>query len=128
MRPGRPPLAPALRRSVRLRLNLNAAEVERLTEHADLAGMPLLDYVRLIALTRRAPRGGVPAVNRELLVQLSRLANNLNQLTRLVHTGRVPSRLDSVLADLLQEMGRVHRAVIGLPEEPDEPQRGKPGA
>lgn len=119
MRPGRPTLEPARRRSIRLRLNLTAAEVERLTKHADMAGIPLMEYVRVTALSRRAPKGGVPAVNRELLGQMSKLANNLNQLTRLAHTGRVPSKLDTVLAAVLQELGRVHRALIGFPEEPD---------
>ncbi len=65
------------------------------------AGLSVSGYLRARALDRliRPPR---PLVEGELVRQLTRLGNNLNQLTRLAHERALP---DSVsLAALLREL------------------------
>lgn len=107
---------------MRLRLNFTPAEVERLNDYADLSGMPLRDYLRRRLLRRRAPRAGVPRVNLELIGKLAKLGNNVNQLARQANSGgRVSARLAPLLAAVLRELWHVRRALLGLPQEDEEP-------
>jgi hypothetical protein len=71
-------------------------------------------YAREAMLRRsRGPRP-VPVVNIRFVGQLGRLANNLNQLTKLAHEGRTSPLLLPCLQAILAEVHRVRRLLIGL--------------
>jgi hypothetical protein len=53
------------------------------------------------ALAHRLEVIQIPASNLQLIVALSRIGNNLNQLTRLAHQGRLVSSLVPLLEELL---------------------------
>jgi hypothetical protein len=56
----------------------------------------------------------VPALNIFSVGQLGRLANNLNQLTKLVHQGRTSPGLLPCLEAILGEVRKLRRELIGL--------------
>ena len=96
--------AGALVRTVSCRLT--AAEAERLDEQARECEIPVAAYVRLVL------RGHTPSVGRPVahaaVVALSRVGNNLNQLTRLAHGGTLLSRdLFSAIEILRAEIHRL---------------------
>jgi hypothetical protein len=52
-----------------------------------------------------------------MIQQLARLGNNLNQLTRLVHTGRVSPRLEPLLEQIRDQIATFHRQILGLDDD-----------
>jgi hypothetical protein len=52
-----------------------------------------------------------------MIQQLSRLGNNLNQLTRLVHTGRVSPRLEPLLVKIRDQIDAFRRQLLGLGDD-----------
>jgi hypothetical protein len=110
----RPRLAPEGRRERVLTIRLTAAERQTIWRRAALARLPVAAYVRQTALRPAAPPRSVPIVNVRSYGQFGRLANNLNQLTRLVHEGRTSPALLPCLVALLGEVRRVRRLLVGL--------------
>lgn len=114
-RGGRPRLAETDRRRVRVYLHLTAAEGERLAERAGATGFPLGTYVRIAALaTRTSPPAEIPQANLAVVLQLQRIGNNLNQLTRLANSGMLDPALGPTLDDIATKLQLFHRALVGL--------------
>jgi hypothetical protein len=111
---GRPPLPPARRRCFRLLLRLTAAELATVRWRAARARLPAAAYAREASLRAGSPPGPVPALNIFSVGQLGRLANNLNQLTKLVHQGRTSPLLLPCLEAILAEVRKLRRELIGL--------------
>jgi hypothetical protein len=107
-------LAPELRRCFRLVLRATAAELGTLRRRAARARLPMATYVRTAALRGGAAPGPVPVLNTRFVGQLGRLANNLNQLTKLAHQGRVSPGLLPCLEAILGEVRKLRRTLIGL--------------
>jgi predicted DNA-binding protein len=110
------PTAPvgALARTVSCRLT--AAEAERLDEQARDCDIPVAAYVRLV-LRGHMPRAGRPVAH-AAVVSLSRLGNNLNQLTRLAHGGTLLSRdLFNAIEVLRAEIHRLREEILGASED-----------
>jgi Bacterial mobilisation protein (MobC) len=114
-RPGRPPLPAGRRRRHRLTLCLTLAERDTLRRRAALARLPVGAYARDQSLRRIPSLRAVPVVNIRSVGQLGRLANNLNQLTKLAHQGRTSPALLPCLELLLAEISTLRRLLIGLP-------------
>src|SRR5579885_1015070 len=85
---GRHVLPPPLCRSDVLHVRLLPGEKQIALDEADRFGLDLATYVRRVVLKRRIPKL-VPEATIEMVQQLTRLGNNINQLTRLAHTGRI---------------------------------------
>jgi hypothetical protein len=111
---GRPSLPPARRRCFRLLLRLTAAELATVRWRAARARLPAAVYARAASLRAGSPPGPVPALNIFFVGQLGRLANNLNQLTKLAHQGRTSPLLLPCLEAILVEVRTLRRALIGL--------------
>jgi hypothetical protein len=112
--PGRPSLPPVRRRCFRLLLRLTAAELAFVRWRAARARLPTAVYARAAALRAGSPPGPVPALNIFSVGQLGRLANNLNQLTKLAHQGRTSPLLLPCLEAILAEVRKLRRELIGL--------------
>ncbi|HVT59506.1 MAG TPA: plasmid mobilization relaxosome protein MobC [Thermoanaerobaculia bacterium] len=119
-RPGRPALPAEWRRDHPLMLRLTSSEHDVLRRRAALARLPTAVYVREAALRRRSPPRVVPLVNIRMVGQLGRLGNNLNQLTKLAHQGQTSPALLPCLSELLVELRRLRRLLIGLPAIDDD--------
>ena len=116
---GRPRLPPERRRRPSLTLCMTAEEIKIVRHRAALARLPTATYVRASALRPTSPPHTVPVLNIRSYGQLGRLANNLNQLTKLAHQGRILPALLPNLADLLAEVRRLRRQLVGLHPDPD---------
>jgi hypothetical protein len=109
------PTAPvgALVRTVSCRLT--AAEAGRLDEQARDCEIPVAAYIRLV-LRGHTPKAGRPSAH-AAVVALSRVGNNLNQLTRLAHGGTLLSRdLFSAIEILRAEIHRLREEILGVSE------------
>jgi hypothetical protein len=95
-------------------LRLTAAELATVRWRAARARLPAAVYARAAALRAGPPPGPVPALNIFSVGQLGRLANNLNQLTKLVHQGRTSPGLLPCLEAILVEVRKLRRELIGL--------------
>lgn len=83
---GRPP-----RDSVEFHVRLPATVADEVETDAREAGYPsAVAYIRAQMTTRTRPPVLKHRVYAELVRQLTKLGNNLNQLTRAVHAGRAP--------------------------------------
>ena len=65
-------------------LRLSSSERLELENKAAEAGLKLSEYLRQTGL-RRKIRSKVPEINREMYLELGRIGNNLNQLTKNCH-------------------------------------------
>jgi hypothetical protein len=111
---GRPRLAADEKRDRQVALRLTAEERLAIGRWAALARLPVAVYARQAALQPAAPPRAVPIVNVRSYGQFGRLANNLNQLTKLAHEGHLPLALLPAIQELLAEVRAVRRLLVGL--------------
>jgi len=98
---GRARLAAEHLRSVRLVFRATPAEARSVAARAARSGLERSEFLRAMALGRRLPPPGVPAINLRAILELARLGNNLNQAVKLVHQGRLSPRIEAILLELL---------------------------
>ena len=115
-RGGRPKAEEAEARKRTIGVRVNAAEIDALQRKADSVGLPLSQWLRMVALSRHVPRPLVPEVNREAYAELAKLAANLNQLTRAANEGRavVPFPVLRATHDILKKL---RLALIGVSDD-----------
>lgn len=71
------------------------------SENAKTLGLGIPDYIRRMAAKKSMPRTKVTPQNRALFVELGRIGNNLNQLTKKAHLGiHTPKLLRTEISDL----------------------------
>jgi hypothetical protein len=119
-RGGRPRLDPQHRRSITIEVLFSPAEYRLLRQ---LAGcFPISTFLRLQALRQQPlPAKRVPPVNLQVIVELQRIGNNVNQAVHLVHTGKLPASFGDILGSLQNELRAYHRSLLGEPaEEPHD--------
>lgn len=84
-RGGRPRVPDIERRTASITVAINQLESASIAMKCDESGMDAPSYLRAAALGNNVLT--VPAINREKYSELARLAGNLNQLMRHVHSG-----------------------------------------
>jgi hypothetical protein len=100
----------------RISSRLTAAEAEALGLRARECDLPVAAYVRHV-LRGSTPSARRPAA-REAVVALSRVGNNLNQLTRLAHGGTlIPADLFRAIEALRAEVYRVRSEILAADSE-----------
>jgi mobilization protein NikA len=109
-------LAPAGALTGKVSSRLTAAEAEELADRARECDLPVAAYVR------RVLRGSTPSARRPeahaAVVALSRVGNNLNQLTRLAHGGTLmPQALFHALDSLRAEVHRLREDILAAMED-----------
>jgi len=67
-----------------LQINIRVTLEEQLQieEYSKSYGMSVTQYIRIRSLKKQLPKHSMPSINRELFIELSRIGNNLNQLTK----------------------------------------------
>lgn len=114
---GRPALPPKLRLSKVLRVRVLPEDQAAVIASAAAVSLDLPTYMRHLLFSRRIPEvASAPTL--AMVQQLSKLGNNLNQLTRLVHTGRVNPRLEPLLEEIRDQIQAFHRQILGLHDRP----------
>ena len=113
---GRHVLPPSLCRSDVLHVRLLPGEKEAALAEAEKFGLDLATHVRRVLLKRHTQKL-VPQPTIEMIQQLRRLGNNINQLTHLAHTGRINPRLGSLLEQVLGAIDQFHRHLLGFDDD-----------
>jgi len=125
-RAGRPPKAPAERRTHMLSVYVNAGELAALERRTAAAGLREVGaYVRVAVMAQRPPRAVVPEVNRGAWGELARTTANVNQIAAYLNGGgrfdergtpRVAQALDAVRG----ELERLRSVLIGPFDDDDD--------
>lgn len=111
MRPGRPRIDPALRRELRVTVQVTATELEEIDRRATQLSLSRSTYLQRAALARPLPRP-VPPINREQWVELARLAANLNQIAHAINAGTAPPVFEAASLRRLEELLIAVRAAL----------------
>lgn len=97
------------RRHKFLIVRISEEESQKIKEKAEFSGMTASDYVRKNVINAHVSSRGKKSnldhkILGQLLGQIGRIGNNINQLTRNVNSGIIPhpSNLDKALADWCQ--------------------------
>ena len=96
-------------------------------QKAQEAGLKLSEYLRSAALNKTIrTQAKIPEINRATYVELGRIGNNINQLTKAVHvslkrggSGNVDPTSLSELSDLIKRMRLEILAIYLAPDEED---------
>ena len=109
-------MARPLKRQIELRqrldIYLSPDERSMAAAKAIEAGLPLSAYVREAVLARRVMQA--PAVSAQRWAELARTCANLNQLTRHINAGTLPTMPLEIIARLLTEVQAVRRELLGV--------------
>ena len=100
-------------RSYRVTIRLSACEHARLLERAAAAGLSLSQCLRATDPKIPPPRRNLPPVAHQILAELRRLGNNVNQAIRLCHQGRIPEQLHPLFAETLAALASFQAALVG---------------
>lgn len=67
-----------------LQINFRVTLEEQLIleEFSKLYGVNVVEFIRIKALKKQLPKNTMSGISRELLIELSRVGNNINQLTK----------------------------------------------
>ena len=96
---GRPRLIEAERRAYSIRPGFNQYEFEKLEQRAEAAGLDISEFVRRLALNQQFH--ALPTINRQALVELSKIGVNLNQIARIANKkGEIPNEIAVVKSAL----------------------------
>lgn len=80
---------------------LTDEELEAARERACARGVPLAVYLRATALQEPLRSTPIPAINLSTARGLNQVGNNLNQLVKLAHSGRVSPDLGAAIEEVL---------------------------
>jgi len=95
-------------------IRLTQSELHTIKINAACYGMSLQQYFICKALKKKPKNSFLSPINREILIQLYRIGNNLNQLTKAANSGRyVSTELKSVLRDLKQLLFSIKNILLG---------------
>lgn len=115
-RGGRPRGLPETVRRMTIGVRVNDAEWQTLQARARHMGMSPAQWLRTAALSRRLPPPPVPETNRAAYAELTRLAVNLNQISRAANEGRAVVS-SNILLGLRREVLRLQAMLLGVAEE-----------
>lgn len=65
---------------INIRVTLN--EQLQIEEYSKCFGLSVSQYIRVRTFRKQLPKHSMPSLNRDVFIELSRIGNNLNQLTK----------------------------------------------
>ena len=88
-------------KAIRVNVRMTISEYLTVSENADTLGVTIPDFIRLKTTGRVLPRKRIAPEDRKLFVEMCRIGNNINQLTKKIHLGMNNSpQLSSLLLEL----------------------------
>lgn len=75
------------RKSVQVNVRMTIQDYCNVSKNAKTVGLSITDYIRKICAGKPLPKKKLSPLDRELFVQLSRIGNNINQLTKIYNSG-----------------------------------------
>jgi Bacterial mobilisation protein (MobC) len=114
---GRPQLSDDEFRSTSIRVGLNSSELAKFNQRCQLAGMSAnrftqANFARKLLVNERIY--ATSQINRDALVELGRIGNNLNQISKVLNNAGTP---DEVLAlgveKIMQDIHQIATELVG---------------
>ncbi|WP_164721452.1 plasmid mobilization protein [Maribacter sp. MJ134] len=90
-------------KAIRVNVRMTVSEYLTVSENADTLGITIPDFIRMRTTGRVLPRKKITPEDRKLFIELGRVGNNINQLTKKVHLGMNNT---TVLTKQLSELER----------------------
>ena len=91
---------------INLRVTLN--EQVQLEEIAKTYGLNVVEFVRRRALQKQLPKFTMLGLQRDLLIELSRIGNNINQMSKKANQGNPNLKgLESELSNLHKQLNEI---------------------
>ena len=98
--------------SRRIIFRVTEEEYKQLNAIAAVCGKATGTVAREKLLTGQFPKPAIPKLDIALFVELKRIGNNVNQLTRKVNIGVLPPDLDSLLSELKQLQAAILKQLL----------------
>ena len=109
---------PFMARTAVIPVRLTPDERDQLREKAREHKISLSDYIRRTVLSKKLPAKAAPEVNRQTYQELARVGNNLNQLVRAVHSGKLYSGGLEIFEALRESVKAIGLQCLGV--NPDD--------
>lgn len=88
-------------KAIRVNVRMTVSEYLTVSENAETLGIAIPDFIRLKTTGRVLPRKRIAPEDRKLFIEMGRIGNNINQLTKKAHLGMDnPPQLISLLLEL----------------------------
>ena len=88
-------------KAIRVNVRMTVSEYLTVSENAETLGITIPDFIRLKTTGRVLPRKRISPEDRKLFIEMGRIGNNINQLTKKAHLGMDnPPQLISLLLEL----------------------------
>jgi phage-related holin len=91
-----------------------------LSENASALGITIPDYIRKKVTGKALPRKRILLGDRKLFIELGRIGNNINQLTKKVHLGmKYPPMLIAQLSELKSTLDTLKSNIVNRDSQAD---------
>jgi hypothetical protein len=115
----RPKVPEAERRSAKFTMMLTPGELAKLVQLAEICNKPPATLAREKIFKGKFPVARLPKIDVHYYTQLQKIGNNLNQLTRLANSGRIPRELLGVLLKVQERLDLTINKIIYDSESKD---------
>ncbi|MEW4923097.1 plasmid mobilization relaxosome protein MobC [Algibacter sp. 2305UL17-15] len=100
-------------KAIRVNVRMTVNEFLVVSDSANCLGIGIPDYIRRKVTGRPLPRTRVMPENRKLFIELSRIGNNINQLTKKAHLGmHTPKILQRELLELKETINLLKSNIV----------------
>src|SRR6056297_3096255 len=107
-------------RAIRVNVRMTVSEYLTVSENASTLGVSIPDFIRLNTTGRVLPRKRISPEDRKLFVEMCRIGNNINQLTKKVHLGMNNSpQLNSLLLELKSNLDVLKSNIVNNDSQAD---------
>lgn len=100
----RPKVPEAERRSAKFTLTLTPGELAKLVQLGEVCNKPPATLAREKIFKGKFPTARIPKIDVQGYIQLQKIGINLNQLTRLANSGKLPKELLGLLLKLTDRL------------------------
>jgi len=100
---GRPRSTREKLRDINFTLRLTGGELKAIDQAAAICGKAAGQLIRCKLFTGKFPQAKTARLELRTYVELKKIGVNLNQLTKLAHTGRIDMNLIKILMQLLRQ-------------------------
>lgn len=107
-------------KAIRINVRMTVSEYLTVSENADTLGITIPDFIRMKTTGRVLPKKRISPEYRKLFIDLGRIGNNINQLTKKVHLGmNDPTVLDEQLSELRKTLDVLKSNIVNRDSQAD---------
>lgn len=100
-------------KAIKINVRMTVQDYLCVCENASTVGVSIPDFIRKRSVGKPLPRTKISSENRKLFIELCRIGNNLNQLTKKAHLGGFnPHDLNSQLNLLKSTLAEIKQVTL----------------